>query len=283
MKGAGWAASALSLDAAACAMWTGGSLRPALLLHLAASVVGLGAVRSLTPDRMAGRWRETLPLAAGLTLFVPVAGLVGLVFGFLRPLGRQRPPVPAPAVRRCRLPVPAPVDDPVDGPANADLRSLAATRRLSVFEAVPILRDALAGDTDEERLLAHALLVARERAAAGRLERCERALRSHPSGVAYLRAAQACGDLAESGLVDGDVRLRTLDEALAHAAAGLARTPADGRLQLVRGRLSLARGNAMDAMSSLRAAVAHGLPDGLVAPHLWRARLALRGRTADSV
>jgi hypothetical protein len=248
------------------------------MLHAGASWVGLSAFRALLPERLRHDSRRAVPLVLGLSLLVPLAGLAGLTAGFLVSLHHQRTPAPRPLLRRCRLPGDLPAGHSAEHPENAPLRALGATRRQETAVAVPKLHDAVAGDVDELRLLAHALLVSRERAAAGRLALCTAAVLRADSGTARLRASQAHADLAESGLVDGEVRRRAIDDALSHALAGLSATPADGRLHFVRARMLLAQGKAPDALTSLRAAAAQGLPQGVLAPYLWRARMALRPR-----
>ena len=275
-----WGAWALSLDAAACGLWTSGRYGAAAIAHVVAGTLGLVGLRSTMPQRLQSESMSAAPVAGSLLLFVPVLGLVGLTMGLVWPLRRQRAGPEVKPLLRFRAPSLA--GAPSHGATSSQLDRLAATRAWSDTEAVPLLRAVLADDDEEARLLAHALLARRERKAEACIRRCEALCASAHSPMAYLRAAQAHADLAESGLIEGSALVRHGDAGLAHTAMGLASAPDDARLHFVRGRLALVTGDDQNAMTSLRAASTRGLPSSVVAPYLWRARTADRLKSSPS-
>jgi hypothetical protein len=275
------AAAGLETLAVLAAIRSAGPL--ALMLHLAScGGAALGLHRRLA-EGPAG-WS----LALSIALFVPVLGGLGLAA-----IGLFAPPCaspPEPAL--VRIPVPgadeataraerAPAVDAGSPRRDRESRlaAVVAARGRSDPGSVALLRRALEDPDEDVRLLAHALLEAKSRAAYRRIHDGTRELGAAPEArrwALHRRLAEEYWDLAWLGLARGECLDHALGMARQHARAALADDPARASLHFLLGRIELRRRNAEGAEAALGRAAELGVPAARVRPYLAEAAFLAR-------
>lgn len=256
----------------------------AVAAHLGACCgLSFGLRRRLAPGR-AG-WS----LLLGLTLFLPVLGALGLA---ATALVRPSPAAPRlPELVRTRIPglqdtaaaAGLSLEPAASWPRAAQV---AAARGRSDPGAIAMLRRAI-GDPDEDlRLVAHAVLESKSRAADRRIHQATRALEAAPPAsrsALHRRLALEHWELAWLGLAQGECLGRVLEEARRHCRLALEDAGGAGRASLLflLGRVELRLGDPEGADAALERAEHLGMPRGVVRP--YRAEAAFLGRRFDRV
>ena len=180
------------------------------------------------------------------------------------PLPASRPTSAPPASRRAC----ASIRDPASRRA-----AVLATRRLrDPADATRLLRLALRDQSEEVRLLAHALLEDRERRAYDAIEQLTRELAAAPAerrGPIACLLAEASLDLCTAGLVSGELESFTLRRARALIEDARAAAPirASASAALLLGRVLLRQGESRDARAAFEESRRLGAPDPLTAPY----------------
>ncbi|HWP18525.1 MAG TPA: hypothetical protein VNO84_05320 [Burkholderiaceae bacterium] len=158
-------------------------------------------------------------------------------------------------------------------PRAQRIRAVLALREMAPRVAVPTLRSLLADPDEEIRLLAYSIVELWERDLMAKLQEALRELEGLQSegaqGPLYARAAQQVAELqlefVYQGLVQGDLRDFTMDQAKMYCRMGLEAAPAEPSLLMMHLRLSLARGAHEEARQMLRR-----LGDTDASPTMWR-------------
>ncbi len=292
-------AASCSLSAAACAR--AGRFPLALALHAAGSAATALALRFRLPERM----REPRPALLGLffflTFLVPGIGAVGLFAALevgLAPARRARAPaaprmvdIPALPARAPRTRAPGAVDLTAPSAVLAHaadparrLRVVLGARRLRGRAVAALLAAALRDPLDDVRLLSHALIAQREQVVFARIEGRLRLLETAPAAERldlHRLLSLDHWQLADDGLVQGDLLAHALEQARDHAAQAIAIAHGDGMLHLLSGRILLQLSRPAQARAALERALALGASRLSVLP--WLAEAAFRERRFTDV
>ena len=263
--------------------------------HLLGSLAGALLLLQLTPAPYNRPAPRAFALYGALCLTLPVLGLLGLLlavwpaFVILR---RQR----AQGYRQVRVPeLPyRPLEvraQPIYGLAgmigilrhatstDRRVKAVMATRQMSSQEAIPVLKEALRDPADDVRLLAYAMLDAKEEAInAGIRQLQQRLQRSRPEEQARLheRISGSYWELAYLGLAQGEVLRHVRTQALEHLERALTLGPTEPGLHVQHGRLLLGQRRWHEALAAFDRAVAAGVPAASVAP--YQAEIAFEQR-----
>jgi tetratricopeptide (TPR) repeat protein len=266
------------LAAAACeglafAALLRGLAAPTLALHGAACCCVAGLLHR---RHLEGPARSSFALLFAGTFFVPILGALGLIA-----VGLLAPRSPAPSEPDCvrtpipRLPgatelLPAPEAELADG-RQARLAALAALRERTEPGSVAQLRRALEDPEEEVRLLAHALLERKSRAAYRRIDEATQALEGAPAqrrGPLHRRLALEHWELAWLGLAEGECLGHTLEMARRYVVDAIEQEPEAASLHFLLGRIALRLGGPEKAEAALLRASELGLPEAVVRPYL---------------
>jgi len=255
---------------------------PALLVHVAAS----GATAALLHRRaFEGPTRVGFALIFATAFLVPFLGALGLVVvAALTPRGAT---VPERDCVRTRIPRPPEMVDSPSLPAGrgqpgvrqARIEALTALRGRSDPAAIAALRHAMEDRDEDVRLLAHALLEAKNRAAWREIDAANGALDRAPQpqrGHIHRRLASQYWEVAWLGLAQGECLDHALGTARRHAMMALQEDPRSASLHLLLGRIGLRLGAPERAEASLLQARDLGLPAGVAAPYLAEAAFLRR-------
>jgi hypothetical protein len=258
---------------------------PAFAIHLAAC----GCAAALLHRRLLQGppgWSFILLFAS--TLFVPMLGALGVIAvalstpaqdaaaesGFVR---TRIPRPPGPGLEVAPQPCEA---DGLAGGRQARVEAVTAVRGRTDPDAIRQLRRALEDGDEDVRLLAHALLESKNRAACRSIDEASRALEEAPEarrGPIHRRLALQCWDLAWLGLVQGECLDHALGTARRHAVAALEHEPRSPSLHFLLGRIDLRLNAPEQAEAALIRSHELGLPGNVVRPYLAEAAF-LRGR-----
>jgi hypothetical protein len=257
----------VALELAAVAAGAGGLEALALAAHGAACAgLSLGLRRALVEGR--GGWTLLFVLAA----FLPVIGALGLAATALLRSSPDAPP--APELLRARIPGPR---DAAASRVRAD--GLAAARARTDPRAIALLRRTIGAADEDVRLVAHAVLESKGRAADRRIRQAARALEAAPperrGGLHRLLAAEHW-ELAWLGLAQGEHLAHALEEARRHCLLALAGDSRQASLHFLLGRIELRRGEPALADAALERAVRLGFPDRVARPYLAEAAFLQR-------
>jgi hypothetical protein len=286
---------------------TPAALGELLAAHLVVTTIAAALATLSAPPLAAPRPVALAALAGTLALFLPVVGLIGvgaiaaLGLGALtvKPtepwmqLGPDRDLRAAAAARASRIlhrrdasaaSIGAALRD--HSPGNADRRFLALlrVRHLPDRTALGLLKQALKDPVDEVRLFAFTRIerwrdgLERDyRSFVAALETCGRPER----GVAHMRAAEACWEMAYLGLAEGAAREDALQRVLEHTENAAAFRGEDGPADFLRGRALLALGRYEEASRAFAVAARSGYPLAKVLP--YAAESAFCSREFDKV
>jgi hypothetical protein len=222
-------------------------------------------------------------------LFIPVLGLIGLAAALVvRGQGRGAPAQPARLTDPPQLP-----SRPLDGGQRARFgpgalegllrhasepearaRVVLACRQLRTRSSVWLLRMALRDPVDDIRLLAYAVLDAREREIQVAIQALSAELgaageRPAPLSV-HARLAELYWELAYQELVEGELLAFCLQQVLDHAGRALT-SPDMPRMAFLSGRALLRLGRSVEARARFTSAFERGLPMEIVGPYLAEA------------
>jgi hypothetical protein len=270
-------AAAVGLETAAATLAVQGHQTVALSLHLLA---GAG-----TAAGMEGRLAEGpsgWAFAFGMALFVPLFGTLGCVATALhRPAGD-----PSHHDDWVRTPIPSGEESgagTTGTSAGAALHGakarVAAARRHDDARSIDLLRRALENPDEDLRLVAHAVLESKSRAAYRSIHEVTRQLDDAPRSRrahVHRRVAREHWELARAGLADGECLDYALDQARHHAQSYLLQAGGCAATHLLLGQVELRRGDPQSAEAALARAVELGVPRQLVQPYL--AEAAFLGR-----
>jgi hypothetical protein len=250
-----------------------------IALHLLVSGCAAALLHRRLLSGPAG-WSFALVFSAAL--FVPLLGLVGVAAVSLlaprydpgtgsdcvvtripRPPGPDREPPDAAGSRRTE-----------DGGRKARLDVLAALRSRTDPASVALLRRGLRDAEEDVRLLAHALLESKSRAACRAVDETSRSLRdraSSPQGALHRRLAFQHWELARLGLVQGECLAHALRTARHHALRALDEQPRAHPVHFLLGRIELRLEEPARAEAALLRACELGVSRAVVAPYLAEA------------
>jgi polysaccharide biosynthesis protein PelE len=255
---------------------------PALVvaLHFLTSVC---AAALLHRKLLSGPPGWSFALVFSAALFVPVLGLVGMA---AVALGAPRDePAPEPDCILTRIPrPPGPGNDPREGfrhgaDRKARIDALAALRGRTDPRAVALLRRGLRDREEDVRLLAHALLESKSRAACRAIDETSRSLRdAAPSrqGALHRRLAFQHWEVARLGLVQGECLAHALASARGHALSALEQDPGSHPVHLLLGQIELRLEDPARAEAALVRACELGVSRAVAAPYLAEAAFLRR-------
>jgi hypothetical protein len=225
--------------------------------------------------------RRRLPRGAAapafaMAVFVPILGLLGWIV-----VASVSPAVTgSPAVELVHTPIPGPEAARIHASRPATLDRLPTSDRIAAARgrddpgAIALLRRALTDPDEDIRLVAHAVLESKLRAAYRSLHDGARALAAAPAelrATLHRRLAAGHWELAWSGLADGDCLVDTLQCARRHAQAASAEQPGCASLALLVARIELRCANAVAAEAALARAIDLGLPPAIASSYLAEA------------
>ena len=274
-------AAAVSESSSAISLLRGGGAL-ALILHVASSACVAALLHRRLLEKTSA-WGFALILAAAV--FVPFLGTAGMIaVALATPAGAS---AADPDCVEVRIPRPAESADPRPSPdgdspgvsRRARIAALTALRSRSDPGAVALLRAALEDRDEDVRLLAHALLESRSRAAWRGIEATATALERAPEprcATLHQRLAAQYWELAWAGLVQGECLDHALAMARRHALAALERHPDCASLHFLLARIELRLGSADRAEPALIRARELGVPASVAAPYLAEAAFLRR-------
>jgi hypothetical protein len=211
-----------------------------------------------------------------MAVFVPILGLLGWIV-----VASVSPAVTgSPAVELVHTPIPGPEAARIHASRPATLDRLPTSDRIAAARgrddpgAIALLRRALTDPDEDIRLVAHAVLESKLRAAYRSLHDGARALAAAPAelrATLHRRLAAGHWELAWSGLADGDCLVDTLQCARRHAQAASAEQPGCASLALLVARIELRCANAVAAEAALARAIDLGLPPAIASSYLAEA------------
>jgi polysaccharide biosynthesis protein PelE len=251
-----------------------GAGAPGLALHAISCLSAAAVLHRRLLDGPRG-WSFALVFAG--MLFVPILGPLGLVAVALvaPPLAASLEPdcvrTKIPEAREGAAAQVQAAADALAGGQRARLEALTAVRRRTDPNSVALLRRALEDPEEDVRLLAHALLESKSRAAYRGIDEATRTLEGAPAvrrGPLHRRLAALHWELAWLGLVEGECLGHALETARRHVLAALEQDAASASLHLLLGRIDLRIGAAEKAEGALLRAAELGLPPGVVRPYL---------------
>lgn len=156
---------------------------------------------------------------------------------------------------------------------------VAAARGRSDPACIALLRRALLDPDENVRLVAHAVLESKSRAAYRNIHEASRALEGAPRdrhAAIHQRLAEEHWELAWLGLAEGDCLDHVLNAARSHALAALDSDGARASLHFLLGRIELRRADGERAETALRRAIQLGFPAAAVRPYLAEAAFLAR-------
>lgn len=258
------------------------------LLHGAASLCLAVAVREQLPRQYRRPKWGVLALLAAFSMFIPFAGLLGLLATVLiaQMLPTSLKLQPFSAVSGPQY-TDAQREESVDSmrtgglrrlvldsnmPAEVRIRSLIALQNLPVRTAAPILRRLLADPADDIRLVAYGILDNQEKRINGliadELKHLEAARDAQTRQACYRRLAEQYWELVYTGLAQGALRDYVIDQGLRYTERALAVATDDAGLYLLRARLLHARHELEEAKQCYHQGLTYGLPESRVLPYL---------------
>jgi hypothetical protein len=264
----------VGLEAIAVVAALDGMAALAVAVHLAScGGIALGLCRRLP--------RGAATLAFVTAVFLPILGPLGwLAVASVRPAVSESPgialvhtPIPGPEAARVQASRPATLDRL---PTSA---RVAAARGRDDPGAIALLRRALTDPDEDIRLVAHAVLESKLRAAYASLRDGARALAAAPAerrATLHRRLAAEHWELARTGLADGECLVDTLQHARRHAQAAVADQPGCASLALLVARIELRCANGAEAEAELARAVELGLPPAVASTYLAEAAFLQR-------
>jgi hypothetical protein len=273
---------------AAVVLLRGGDVS-ALALHMAAC----GCAAALLHRRLLqGRHAWSFALIFASTLFLPCLGALGLLaVALTRPrrcaaseancIPTRIPRPPGPSLEQAPGSVAA--DAPQEG-REGRVAAVTALRTRHDPDAVGLLRRALEDRDEDVRLLAHALLESKSRAACRSIDETSRHLEETSEarrGPLHRRLALQHWDLAWLGLVQGECLDHALAAARRHAMAAIELDPRSPSLHFLLGRIELRLNAPERAEAALTRSRELGLPAHVARPYL--AEAAFLGRRFDLV
>jgi polysaccharide biosynthesis protein PelE len=254
---------------------------PALLVHVAAS----GWTAVLFQRAFEDRTRVGFALIFATAFLVPFLGTLGLVA--VAALTPRATTVPERDCVPTRIPRPPEIVDPPSlsvghrqpGERQARIEALTTLRGRSDPGAIAALRDAMEDRDEDVRLLAHALLEAKNRAASREIDAANGALDRAPQrqlGSLHRRLASQYWEVAWLGLAQGECLDHALGTARRHAMAALEQDPRSASLHFLLGRIELRLGAPERAERALLRSRDLGLPASIAAPYLAEAAFLRR-------
>ena len=251
----------------------------AIALHVLACA---GAAALLHRRILSGPSGWSFALLFAGALFVPVLGVLGIAaVALATPRGEAGAEREIVATRIPRPPGSAATPSEgrsARGGLQARLDALASLRPRTDPGAIALLRRGLRDDEEDARLLAHALLESKGRAAYRAIEETEHALATRPERRAALHQKLAAQhwELAWLGLVQGECLDHALATAQKHALAALDEEPASAAVHFLLGRIHLRMGAPEQAEAALLRARELGAPANAVGAYLAEAAFLQR-------
>ncbi len=282
---------AIGAEASALALLFGETRSTSVLL----AFLGLHALASLltalmllpfvpAPYNRPRRWLIAFLFA--LNAFMPLAGLVVLVFGvtlglWLPRLSRlrnfQRVAAPVYATFRGHEgtgyrggQVRARLINPL-APVSGRLQALIAVQNAPGRVTSALLRDLLADPVDDMRLLAYGMMDSKEKAITERIgaarEQLDNSTDAEVRRIAHKQMAELYWELTYQSLVQGDMLQYTVEQAASSARLALEVNDVDGGLWFLLARIEVTRDRLDDADTALRRAVDCGFPRERATPY----------------
>jgi hypothetical protein len=247
---------------------------PALVVHVAAS----GWTAALFHRRaFEGPTAVGFALLFATAFFVPFLGTLGLAAVCAFTPGTTA--APEPDCVRTRIPRPPEMVDAASpsvdrqpaGERQKRIEALTTLRGRSDPAAIAALRQAMEDRDEDVRLLAHAMLEAKNRTAWREIDAANVALERAPEGKVgsfHRRLASQYWEVAWLGLAQGECLDHALGTARRHALAALEKDPRSASLHFLLGRIELRLGAPERAEQALLRSGELGLPANIVAPYL---------------
>jgi hypothetical protein len=281
LRGMAVLAALVCEGAAAIALMRGHGV-PALLVHVVASGWTAALFHRCVFE---GSARVGFALIFATAFFVPFLGALGLVVVCaVTPDGPTAPERDCVGTRIPRPPEmvdsPGPSDDRrPQGERQARIDALTALRGQSDPAAIAALRHAMEDRDEDVRLLAHAMLEARNRTVWREIEAATGALDRAPEeklGSFHRRLASQYWEVAWLGLAQGECLDHALGTARRHAMAALEQDPCSASLHFLLGRIELRLGTPERAERALLRSRELGVPASIAAPYLAEAAFLRR-------
>ncbi|WP_421706320.1 sulfite exporter TauE/SafE family protein [Alloalcanivorax xenomutans] len=262
-----------------------------LALHGVASLLLASGVWALLPRGFRNPKKLSWLLTFCLAFFVPAFGLVailgGVLLGYFLPALFRTDPYVAVATPTFN-PVPEPTGGGFrqedlkslllsqDSPTELRLQGMMAVRNMPTRATGEVLRDTLADEVDDIRLLAYGILDQKEKAITRQIDRAMQLLESATLSRRfrlYRTLAELYWELIYQDLVQGAIRKLSLDQAFHYVEMALSEKADDGGMWLLRGRICMVQDQLDEAEQSFLSCRLLGLPHSRVNP--WLAELAL--------
>lgn len=271
-----------------------------LIVHVLASALLAEFVVPLLPKRYLDSIGRLYALVFAFAFFIPILGLVGLLVTVvvvtlfpIRHVDDRIETIESPEfvltlesqTRRTRRGSLRTTLLDEAGGTDFRVKSLGVLQQMPSRTAGPILRRLLGDPNDDVRLVAYAMIDSHEKRINALIEDGVQHLKSLPSGPERLKqlrqVAELHWELVYGKLVQGDLRTHALDQAFDYIEGCLAINQDQPGLWLLRGRVTLARGDAKGATESIEQSIKLGLPLSRALPYL--AEVAFEHRDFERV
>ena len=157
-------------------------------------------------------------------------------------------------------------------PAELRMRSMNALQNMPTRTVAATLRKLLGDPMDELRLIAYGMLDAKEKGISASIQAEREGLKRIDAPGARLNALRHLGELnwelVYSGLVQGDVRAYTLEQALRHVEAALELAERDPGLWFLKARVLQTCHRVAESREGFSMAISCGLPEERALPYL---------------
>lgn len=250
-----------------------GNLPGFLIWHIGSTVLTALVLPTYLSYKYQNSWAMNLLFIYPIVFFIPLLGIIGLVFAIMPSLLKADQPQAIPMhINKIRELTEAVLgqDVPIGfGAANPEnnlhshdpemrMNAVYATLKLDDKAAIPLLRIALRDPVDDIRLLAYALIDRKEHRISQRIEDVRKKLASgnNQPGTRHLyrTIVNDYWELAHLGLVEGETLNYILNKAQDYLEKGLQRYPKDRGLHLQYAKLLLRSGKAQEAYNEFKLA-----------------------------
>lgn len=250
-----------------------GNLPGFLIWHIGSTVLTALVLPISLSHKYQDSWAINLLFIFSMAFFIPLLGIVGLIFavipGLLKAEQVQDLPMHINKIRALPevaigqdLSIGNGLDNPESNMHSHDpelrMNAVYATLKLDDKVAIPLLRMALRDPVDDIRLLAYALIDRKEHRISQRIEEAREKLASGNNQLGtrhlYRSIVNDYWELAHLGLVEGETLNYILNKAQDYLETGLQRYPKDRGLHLQYAKLLLRSGKSEEAYKEFKLA-----------------------------
>jgi polysaccharide biosynthesis protein PelE len=244
-----------------------------VLPHFSASALTAMVLITCLSPKLQTSWETRFLFIFTIAFFMPVIGIIGLVFAVIPGLRRANKTQDVPMhINKIRVFSEVPVNQDLQfeyGVVSLEnllrsqdpdkrMRAVYATLKLEDKAAIPLLRMALGDPVDDIRLLAYALIDRKEQRISERIENARKNLEANNPGInvrhLYRSIVKDYWELAHLGLVEGETLSYVLNKASEYLEKGLLRYPKDRGLHLQYAKLLLQLGKPQNAFEEFKQA-----------------------------